>query len=160
MNLVASKRLSCGVVIVNPHRELLLCHVTGHDHWDLPKGGRNPGETPLQAALRETTEETGLHLAPRALLELGRFAFSAKSDLHLYATLMPRIDVAGLFCDSHFHVRGSDRHLPEMDGYAWFSFERIGAQCLPRLAGLLGRALQLDRVLDRLIAEQQWPAAA
>jgi 8-oxo-dGTP pyrophosphatase MutT (NUDIX family) len=160
MNLVASKRLSCGVVIVNPHRELLLCHVTGHDHWDLPKGGRNPGETPLQAALRETTEETGLHLSPRALLELGRFAFSAKSDLHLYATLMPRIDVADLFCGSHFHERGSDRHLPEMDGYGWFSFERIAAQCLPRLAGLLSRALQLDRVLDRLIAEQQWPAAA
>ena len=32
------RRLSCGIVIVNDARELLLCHVTGHDHWDLPKG--------------------------------------------------------------------------------------------------------------------------
>jgi len=39
------RRLSCGVVIVNDAHELLLCHVTGHDHWDLPKGGAMAGET-------------------------------------------------------------------------------------------------------------------
>ena len=45
------RRLSCGIVIVNDARELLLCHVTGHDHWDLPKGGAMDGETALRAAL-------------------------------------------------------------------------------------------------------------
>lgn len=53
------RRLSCGVVVVNDAHELLLCHVTGHDHWDLPKGRPEPGESPLQAALRETREECG-----------------------------------------------------------------------------------------------------
>ena len=48
------QRLSCGVLIVNAERELLLCHVTGQHHWDLPKGGMTPGETPLDTALRET----------------------------------------------------------------------------------------------------------
>ena len=30
------KTLSCGIVIVNAQHELLLCHVTGAWHWDIP----------------------------------------------------------------------------------------------------------------------------
>lgn len=33
-------------------------------HWDLPGGGRDPDETPLGCALRETAEELSLRLAP------------------------------------------------------------------------------------------------
>lgn len=32
-------------------------------HWDLPGGGIDAGETPLECGLRELTEETGLVLA-------------------------------------------------------------------------------------------------
>jgi 8-oxo-dGTP diphosphatase len=32
------------------------------DHWDLPGGGIEPGETPLQCALRETDEELTLRI--------------------------------------------------------------------------------------------------
>ena len=72
MSFYNHKRLSCGVVILNPDRELLLCHVTGQNHWDLPKGGIDVGETPMQAALRETREESGLRLEAETLLDLGR----------------------------------------------------------------------------------------
>ncbi len=36
-------------------------------HWDLPGGGREGRETPVQCALRELDEEFGLHLLPQAL---------------------------------------------------------------------------------------------
>ena len=51
---------SCGVLIVRgtPIREFLLMrHV---DRWDLPKGHVDGGETPMQCALRELEEETGI----------------------------------------------------------------------------------------------------
>ena len=62
-------------MILTRERELLLCHVTGQNHWDLPKGGIDEGETPLQAALRETREECGWRLQDEALHDLGRFRY-------------------------------------------------------------------------------------
>jgi 8-oxo-dGTP pyrophosphatase MutT (NUDIX family) len=145
------RRLSCGIVIVSDTRELLLCHVTGQRHWDLPKGGIHDGETPRQAALRETAEETGLVLVAEALSDLGRFSYTAKKDLHLFAALLERVDPGGLCCESTFVERGSRRTLPEMDAFGWFAFDRVAELCTPRMAALLvdnvGLAATLDTVL-------------
>ena len=154
MDLFAPRRLSCGILILTGQRELLLCHVTGQDHWDLPKGGAHADESPLQAALRETREETGLDLAAAALRELGRFDYRPKKDLHLFATLMPRFDVAHLTCDSHFSQAGTGRRLPEMDGYDWFGFERIGELCTSKMTAVLHGRLNLQRVLDDLLGTE------
>ncbi len=57
----SSKRFSAGVVVVRHTRagwRYLLLRV--YRTWDFPKGGVEPGETPLQAARREVTEETAL----------------------------------------------------------------------------------------------------
>ena len=150
MSFFNPKRLSCGVVILNPDRELLLCHVTGQNHWDLPKGGIDPGETPLQAALRETREEAGLQLDAQALLDLGRVPYTNKKNLHLFALCMPRIDTKLLRCESHYLDRYSGRQLPEMDGYGWFAFERIAQLCTPKMALVLGSRVDLNGLLDRL----------
>lgn len=155
-----SKRLSCGVVIVNPDREILLCHVTGQQHWDLPKGGIDPGESPVQAALRETLEETGLRLREDALLELGRFEYTAKKNLHLFATCMPRFDVKQLRCESHYMDHHSGRDLPEMDDYGWFAFDDANAMCTPKMAAVLGGRIDLVAVLGRLALLPQRAVAA
>ena len=160
MDLHTARRLSCGILILNPQQELLLCHVTGQDHWDLPKGGAHDGESPLQAALRETREETGLRLDAAALLELGRFDYRPKKELHLFATLMPRFDVARLRCDSHFEQWGTGRKLPEMDGYEWFAFERIGELCTGKLSAVLRGRMDLRQVLARLSALPEVALAA
>jgi 8-oxo-dGTP pyrophosphatase MutT (NUDIX family) len=148
--IAPSKRLSCGIVIVNQQHELLLCHVTGRGHWDLPKGGIDADETPIDAALRETREETGLVLAADELMDLGRFAFSERKDLHLFATRMQRFDVARLWCESHFSEYWTGRRLPEMDAYGWFGFDRAGTLCAPKLARLLRESIALSTVLAQL----------
>ena len=150
MDLFAPRRLSCGILILNGQQELLLCHVTGQDHWDLPKGGAHEGESPQQAALRETREETGLELLAEALHELGRFDYRPKKDLHLFATLMPRFDAAQLSCESHFSQYATGARLPEMDGYDWFGFERIGELCTPKMTAVLTGRMNLRRVLHDL----------
>ena len=48
--------------------------------WDLPGGGIEPGETPLQCALRETFEELSLIVDP-ALVVWGREYATSSGDL-------------------------------------------------------------------------------
>lgn len=154
-----SPRLSCGIVLLLESRELLLCHVTGQRHWDLPKGGIDRGETPIAAALRETHEETGLQLRADALVDIGRHAYTGRKDLHLFACLSHRVDPRELHCPSRFVDRRSGLSRPEMDGYGWFRFDRVGTLCTPPLAALL-RRLDLDTVVDRLDSTRREPLAA
>jgi len=154
------RRLSCGIVVLTEGHELLLCHVTGQRHWDLPKGGINAGESPREAAVRETWEETGLSLGAASLFDLGRHAYTAKKDLHLFACLSDRLDTRELRCDSCFVERGSGRARPEMDGFGWFGFGRIAELCTPKLAVLLGRTLDLDAVARAVVAAGREPLAA
>jgi 8-oxo-dGTP pyrophosphatase MutT (NUDIX family) len=160
MDPFAPRRLSCGILILSDRQELLLCHVTGQDHWDLPKGGAHEGESPLQAALRETREETGLDLTADTLRDLGRFDYRPKKDLHLFATRMPRFDLTSLCCESHFSQFATGQRLPEMDGYDWVRFERIGEHCTHKMTAVLHGRLNLQRVLDELTAAPRVALAA
>jgi 8-oxo-dGTP pyrophosphatase MutT (NUDIX family) len=160
MDLHTERRLSCGILILNDRHELLLCRVTGQDHWDLPKGGMHDGESPLQAALRETREETGLQFDAAMLLELGRFDYRPKKDLHLFATLQPRFDVAVLTCESHFAQWGTGKRLPEMDGYEWVGFGHIGERCTGKMTAVLRGRIDLPQVLQRLAVPAEVALAA
>jgi len=155
-----SRRLSCGVVLLAESRELLLCHVTGQRHWDLPKGGIHAGESPLRAALRETCEETSLCLDGAGAFDLGRRPYTSKKDLHLFAMLSVRVDASALRCDSCFIERGSGRSRPEMDGFGWFAFDRIGELCTANLTEVLTHGLDLGEVLDTLLHNRAEPLAA
>ncbi len=59
---------SCGVVLFNEQKVLLLQYATGQKegewdlqgHWDFPKGHVDKGETEIETATRELEEETGI----------------------------------------------------------------------------------------------------
>jgi 8-oxo-dGTP pyrophosphatase MutT (NUDIX family) len=53
---------AAGILFLSPEKEVLLMRRAGKDHhgeWALPAGGIEKGETPEQAARRETQEEAG-----------------------------------------------------------------------------------------------------
>ncbi|MFC6084923.1 NUDIX hydrolase [Sphaerisporangium aureirubrum] len=61
---MSSDRPAARVVCVDGRGRVLLMHwrdtVSGVTFWEPPGGGLDPGETPLDAARRELTEETSL----------------------------------------------------------------------------------------------------
>jgi 8-oxo-dGTP pyrophosphatase MutT (NUDIX family) len=139
------KSTSCGVLLFNPQDELLLCHATGAAHWDIPKGLGEPGETPREAALRETLEETGLRLAPERLRDLGVFSYQRTKDLHLFATRIECIDPRSCVCTSMFcDPRG--RMRPEADAFEWTPFERVPERCARNMTAVLTQKLSLQEV--------------
>lgn len=54
-----SLRMSAGVVVVNVReRKLRFLLLRAYKNWDFPKGMVEPGEAPIDAAVREVREET------------------------------------------------------------------------------------------------------
>lgn len=128
--------VSCGTLIVNGSGELLLCHVTGTAKWDIPKGMQDPGETPIQAAMRELREEAGLEFDEGMFEDLGCFDYRKDKRLHLFLVRAPEelSCLDHLACTSFFphHVTGEP--TPEADGFRWASRDEIAALCWPRMA--------------------------
>lgn len=58
---------SAAVLIENSAGELLIVKAHYKSHWGVPGGIIDAGETPLEAALREVSEEVGLTLQPTDL---------------------------------------------------------------------------------------------
>lgn len=125
---MAAPTISCGVLLVNDRDELFVCHTTGTDRWDLPKGGADAGEAPRDAAVREAWEEAGLRVPGSALLDLGEFAYLSAKRLHLFALHVApdAIDLARCRCRSFFPHHRTGRPTPETDGWAWKPIRDLG----------------------------------
>jgi putative (di)nucleoside polyphosphate hydrolase len=121
---------SCGVVLLN-RRRLFACRATGTSRWDLPKGLSEPGESPRDAAVRETWEETGLRLEPGALHELGEFAYLPGKRLHLFALHVAddAFDPAQCRCRTFFEHYYTRRLTPEADAFAWQPIAQMAQWC-------------------------------
>lgn len=135
--------LSCGTLIVDAAGQLLLCHVTGTAKWDIPKGMRDPGETPLQAARRELREETGLSFEAARFQDLGRFSYRPDKQLHLFLLRAgdSLASLEHLVCTSMYEHEVTGQPTPECDGYRWATRAEIAALCWPRMGR---RLLSLD----------------
>ena len=58
---MSGEKLSCGIVLVrNNGTDCRTLMLRAFHHWDFPKGVREEGEDPIQTAIRELGEETGI----------------------------------------------------------------------------------------------------
>lgn len=119
---------TCGLFLVDRHNRILICHPTGRKNkiWSIPKGTKEEGEDDLDAALRETWEETNITIN--------------KEDLSFYEKLNPVVykhgkkvlksfyipEVAngldfsqfGLKCNEYVKPK-KGKEFPEIDDYYW-----------------------------------------
>lgn len=137
------KPVSYGVLILNEHNALLLAHVTDQPHWDIPKGGADAGETPMQAALRETFEETGITLQAEALEDLGPMPYTPKKSLHLFKASLHTTDwdISQCRCTSFFPHFRTGVATPEADAFRWIARAEIPNYCTRNMSAVLARLL-------------------
>ena len=87
-----SIHLTVAVVVESKNRYLMVRELcTGAMRYNQPAGHVEPGETPVEAAIRETLEETGWHIEPTSIISFStykaasngvtyyRLAFAAKT---------------------------------------------------------------------------------
>ncbi len=125
--------LSAGIVVVrkeNGKRKYLL--LRAYRNWDFPKGIVAPGEDPLDAAVREVYEETGIK-------DL-RFPWG-----HEYRETLPysggkkvaRYYIAETTSPDVTLLPGPELGRPEHHEYRWVSSEELKELAPERLAGVV-----------------------
>ena len=122
-----TEKLSCGVVLAR-RREQAWCTLMlrAYHHWDFPKGVREADEEPLQTAIRELDEETGITDAVfewgDRFIETGPYSRGKTARYYLAATSTR--EVAGARCRTlgpQYH-----RRLTDADDVV-----RQATECLP-----------------------------
>ena len=120
-------KISCGIILVSDVDKILGCKPTNrpHRYYDIPKGELDENETPLECAIRETREETGLEIPENILTDLGEFDYLPQKRLHLYKCNYNIEDLSKLVCISHFYDEKRMKYFPEISGYKLFNFDEI-----------------------------------
>lgn len=134
------KELSCGILVICG-RGLLIGHCTNcGDHWNIPKGHIEEGETPIQCAIRETFEETNLKFTENELIDLGQFEYLKNKDLHLFGTKIP-FEPDNIKCNSLF-IDKYGEEIFEFDDFLFVPITELRDFFYPNLYNSVFRALK------------------
>ncbi len=124
------KTLAAGIFIIRDDNKLLICHPTNHaaDFWSIPKGKIESDETAVQAAIRETHEETNIDLSEYKLLaELEMVNYSHKKKALFpficYEPCNKSIDFNSFDIKCNSNVAEERGGFPEMDDYQWVTLD-------------------------------------
>ena len=115
------KKVSSGLVITDG-KVVLGCKSY---KWDLPKGEIEKDEQPIDAAIRETKEETGLSVDKKNLIKLGFFDYTKHKDLWLFLYVPKNLpDTSNMKCTTYFEDRNGNETL-EITGYRYIKFKYL-----------------------------------
>jgi predicted NUDIX family NTP pyrophosphohydrolase len=117
-------------------------------HWSIPKGEYDRDETPIEAARREFSEETGQPVPTGTLLELGearQLSGKLNTIFALEGDLDPEVCISNTFTMAW--PRGSGRlgEFPEMDRFGWFDLPAARIKIFDSQAVFLDRLAAQSR---------------
>ena len=145
---------SAGMLLYRPSGdsiEVLLVHPGGPfwanrdlGAWSIPKGEYEPGDDPLQAALREFEEETGQAQPTEELLDLGSVTQRGRKVITAWAArgdLDPESVASNTFTMEWPPRSGNLREFPEIDRAAWFDPSTARQKLVSAQAELVDRLI-------------------
>lgn len=146
----ATPRVAAGALFADGGR-ILLVHKTYGNHWDIPGGYVDTGESPAAACRRELREELGIDRRPRRLLVVDWAPNDGEGDKILY------VFDCGPLGEDEAQIRLADG---ELDRWAWVPVGTIGDYVIPRLARRLACAYTARCADTPLYLEHGNPALA
>lgn len=114
-----------GVVVDDTGRVLLGDRADGQG-WNLPGGLCEPGESPAEAVIRETFEETGLHVIPTTLVSIEDRRPDKNETVWIFTTVA---------------IGGNVTRSDEMRRIDWFDPDQLPDLTLPRHAARINRSI-------------------
>ncbi|AQW88714.1 putative nudix hydrolase [Erwinia phage pEa_SNUABM_50] len=133
-------RHTCGIIFYRDG-QILIGHTTGQEHWDLPKGKTEEGESYKEAAVRECYEETGYEISEDDLLLIGEVAYRKGKRLVLFFyTARDKPDSEKLECISTYTNRyGQEK--PELDKFMYIDVEDCQMYLTERMCNSIIKAV-------------------
>lgn len=130
--LIMKSSFTIGVfgIIFDEQERVLLAHRRDMDLWNLPGGGLESGEAPLEGLKREVLEETGLHVEVMKLI--GVYSKTDKDEI-VFSFLCKKLD-------------GELRLNEEADQLSYFAFDQMPTNISPK---------QRERITDALSHPQE-----
>lgn len=139
---MAKQRADLLIYRLNPALEVMLVHPGGpyfqnrdEGHWSIPKGEIEPGEDPLQCAIREIKEEIGLTPSP-PFFDLGLIKQKGGKIVMAWACQISNdFDLVSTFSSQKFTMEwpprsGIYKEFPEVDNAAFFTTEEASRKIL------------------------------
>ena len=136
----AIENLSCGFVLARATDDgYVTLMLRAYHHWDFPKGLREDGEEPLEAAVREVGEETGIRELDmqwgERFVETGPYSRGKTARYYLASTNTAAVVMGP----------SPDTGEPEHHEWRWVSFDEAYDLASPRVRNVVQWARQIIR---------------
>ena len=141
---------AAGVLFFDEHDRILLVEPTYKEHWDIPGGYVELGETPTQACTRELTEELGLTVKLRRLLVVDWAPSETEGDKILF------VFDGGQLTQSELATISLNR--TELASYEFVSPATMNHRLIPRLTRRLAAAVDARHSGHTVYLEHGVPA--
>lgn len=136
--MTIEEMLSCGFVLVREAEDgCYTLMLRAYHHWDFPKGLREDGEQPVEAAKREVAEETGIEDLNMQwgdrFMDTGPYSRGKTARYYLASTGSARV-VMGI---------SPETGEPEHHEWRWVSFDEAYDLSSPRVKNVVKWARQI-----------------